>query len=114
MRVLIWSAWVAKGTRQTGCVDGTVQSAAGCAAAILRSFGNDVEFSRRSATVVELAFKDFAPFDAVATPALRAALFGFFEMGTSVVSGRFTATRAFDGAAGVETWCFQDHQRWMQ
>lgn len=100
--------------RQTGQVDGTVLAAAQCAAAILRSFGNEVVFSRRSATVAELAFDDFVPFEAIATPALRAALFTFFEMGTSVISGRFTATRAYDAAAGVETWRFQDHQRWMQ
>jgi len=64
--------------------------------------------------VSELIFNSFKPFDPVATEEMRAALFAFFEMGTRVISGRFTATRSFDGNAGMETWRFEDHQRWMQ
>ena len=44
---------------------------------------------------------------------MRASLFAFFVMTTRVISGRFTARRAFDRETGVETWVFEDHQRWM-
>ena len=89
-------------------------AAAQCSATILRSFKNDVELSKKSETVTELAFKNFAPFEPIATEDMRAALFAFFEMGARVISGRFTATRLFDRKTGVETWRFEDHQKWMQ
>lgn len=100
--------------RQTGCAEATPQSVARSAAAILRAFRNRVELACPSDTVAELAFTGFAPFEPVATPDMRAALFAFFEMGARVTSGTFTAERTFDAAAGVETWRFEDHQRWMQ
>lgn len=101
-------------TWQTGFTEPTAHAAAQCSAAILRAFRNDVELSRKSDTVTELGFRSFAPFDPVATADMRAALFAFFEMGTRVISGRFSATRAFDGRTGAETWRFEDHQQWMQ
>lgn len=101
-------------TNQTGCTERTAHAAARCGAAILRSLGNEVEVSRRSETVTELAFQGFAPFDPIASEDMRAALFAFFEMGTRVISGRFTATRSFESKSRVETWRFEDHQQWMQ
>jgi hypothetical protein len=100
--------------RQTGATAKSAHAAAQLAATILRSFRNDVELSRRSDTVSELGFKSFAPFEPIATPEMRAALFAFFEMATRVISGRFTARRSVDAAGGSETWRFEDHQRWMQ
>jgi hypothetical protein len=101
-------------TRQTGFTDKTAHASAQCSAAILRSFRNDVEVSKRSETVTELSFSSFQPFDPIATEEMRAALFAFFEMGTRVISGRFTAKRSYAAQTGVETWRFEDHQRWMQ
>ena len=101
-------------TKQTGFTEKTANAAAQNAAAILRSFKNEVELSKKSETVTELTFGNFAPFDPIATEDMRAAIFAFFEMSTRVVSGRFTATRSFDKKSGVETWRFEDHQKWMQ
>lgn len=106
--------YIGQFTRQTGCTDGTAYAAAKCAATLMRSFRNDVEVSRTSDRVTELRVRGFAPFEPVATPAMREALFAFFEMGTRVVSGRFTASRLSSGLAGVETWRFEDHHQWMQ
>ena len=100
--------------KQAGAADGSVHAAAGLAQAILRSFRNDAELSRKSETISELSFGTFAPFAPIATEDMRAALFAFFEMATRVISGRYTARRAFDPASGVETWRFEDHRRWMQ
>jgi len=100
--------------RQTGFTDKTPHAAAQVAATILRSFRNDVESSKKSATVTELSFREFTPFMPIATEEMRDALFAFFEMATRVTSGRFTARRSFDRETGVETWRFQDHERWMQ
>ncbi len=100
--------------KQTGFTDKTVRAVAETAAAILRSFRNEVELSSKSATDAELSFRQFAPFMPIATEDMRAALFAFFEMATRVTSGRFTAHRSYDRASGFETWRFQDHQRWMQ
>lgn len=100
--------------KQTGFTEKSAHAAAQCAAAILRSFKNPVELSGKSETVTELSFKSFAPFEPIATEDMRAALFAFFEMGTRVISGRFTATRWFDEGTGVETWRFEDHRKWMQ
>jgi hypothetical protein len=101
-------------TKQTGFTAKTAHAAAQCSAAILRSFRNDVELSKKSDTVTELSFKNFAPFEPIATEDMRAALFAFFAMGTCVINGRFTARRTLDTKTGVETWRFEDHQRWMQ
>jgi hypothetical protein len=101
-------------TTQTGFTDRTAHAAAQCSAEILRSFRNDVELSRPTHTVTELSFKSFTPFGPIATEELRSALFAFFEMGTRVISGRFTARRSFDGPSGMETWRFEDHLKWMQ
>lgn len=100
--------------KETGATEKTAHAAALLSAAILRSFRNGVELSRKSDTIAQLSFKTFAPFDPIATQDMRACLFAFFEMATRVISGRFTASRAFDAASGIETWRFQDHQRWMQ
>ena len=100
--------------RQTGFGDKTAHAAAQCTAAILRSFRNDVELSRKSETVTELRFSNFIPFEPIATEEMRAALFAYFEMATRVTSGRLTAKRSCDAKTAVETWRFEDHQRWMQ
>lgn len=100
--------------KQVGVTEKTAHAAAQLPDAILRSFRNDVELSKKSDTVTELSFKALAPFDAIATEDMRAALFAFFEMATRVISGRFTARRSFSTATGIETWRFEDHQRWMQ
>jgi len=46
--------------KQTGFTDKTAHAAAQCSAAILRSFKNDVELARKSATVTEVSFKTFS------------------------------------------------------
>ena len=99
--------------KQTGTEEKSAHAAAAFAQAILESFRNASELNRVSDTVSELRFTTFAPFMAVATEDVRAALFDFFEMSTRVKSGRFTAYRSFDKGTGVETWTFEDHQRWM-
>lgn len=100
--------------KQTGFAEKSAHAAAQLSATILRAFRNGVELSKKSDTVTDLSFTSFTPFEAIATQDMRAALFAFFEMGTRVISGRFTAKRAFDAGTGVETWRFEDHQRWMQ
>jgi len=100
--------------KQTGFADRTALAAAQVSAAILRSFRNDVELSRRSDTVTELSFEGFAPFESIASEEMRAAIFAYFEMATRVTSGRFTAKRSHDTTTGIETWRFEDHQTWMQ
>ena len=99
--------------RQTGATERSADAAARIAAAILASFRNEVDLVKKSPTVTQLSFRTFAPFESVATEDMRASLFAFFEMTTRVISGRFTARRAFDRETGVETWVFEDHQRWM-
>jgi len=100
--------------KQTGFTDKTAHAAAQCSAAILRSFKNDVELARKSATVTEVSFKTFSPFEAIATEEMRTALFAYFEMSTRVTSGRFAAKRSLDTNIGIEVWRFEDHQTWLQ
>ena len=100
--------------KQTGAADKSAHAAAQMSAAILRSFKNSVEVTKKSDTVTELTFTSFVPFEPIATQEMRASLFAFFEMATRVISGRFTARRTFDAATGAETWRFEDHKRWMQ
>ena len=101
-------------TKQVAATEKSAHAAARLATEILRSFRNDAELSRKSDTVSEVSFRSFAPFTPIATDEMRAALFAFFSMATRVISGRFTARRDVDPASGVETWRFEDHQRWMQ
>lgn len=100
-------------TKQVGATEKSADAAARLAAAILSSFRNEVDVAQKLTTVTELRFTKFAPFEPIATEDMRAALFAFFEMATRVISGRFTARRSHDRETGVETWVFQDHQRWM-
>jgi len=99
--------------KQVGATTKSAHAAASLAAAILGSFRNPVDLTKKSDTVSELSFKSFAPFEPVATEDMRGALFAFFDMATRVISGRFTASRSFHAGSGVETWRFEDHQRWM-
>jgi hypothetical protein len=100
--------------RQVGATEPTPHGVARVAAALLRSFRNEVELLKKSETLTELSFEQFAPFTPVATDEIRSALFAFFEMATRVTSGRFSARRSFNRDSGREIWAFQDHQRWMQ
>ncbi|NDZ18343.1 hypothetical protein C7T35_12735 [Variovorax sp. WS11] len=100
-------------TKQVGATECSAHAAARLAAEVLAAFRNEVELVKRSDTVTDLQFRSFAPFETVATEDMRSALFAFFEMATRVISGRFTARRAFDAGSRAETWTFQDHQRWM-
>jgi hypothetical protein len=99
--------------KQLAATDQSPHAAARIATAILASFRNEVELEKRSDTVTELRFGAIAPFNAIATEDMRAAIFAFFEMATRVISGRLTARRSFEAKTGVETWRFEDHRRWM-
>ena len=84
--------------RTVGVVGNDVGSICDLLAAILRSFGTEVEL-RRATNRIALTFRGFPPFEQIRSADIRTAVFAFFAMATRVLNGRVSITRDSGGSS---------------